>query len=101
MMLLDTDESQSFPADYQSALNALHQAHPNWIFKPVYVGDTFSYAINQQMGAPARALVSMYYNEGYRSLLDRDYDFRTNTWKQMCIRDSDCTANINDSPRNV
>lgn len=82
MMLLDTDESQSFPADYQSALNALHQAHPNWIFKPVYVGDTFSYAINQQMGAPARALVSMYYNEGYRSLLDRDYDFRTNTWKQ-------------------
>ena len=40
MMLLDTDESQSFPADYQSALNALHQAHPNWIFKPVYVGDT-------------------------------------------------------------
>ena len=50
MMLLDTDESQSFPADYQSALNALHQAHPNWIFKPVYVGDTFSYAINQQMG---------------------------------------------------
>ena len=74
MMLLDTDESQSFPADYQSALNALHKAHPNWIFKPVYVGDPFSYAINQQMGAPARTLVSMYYNEGYRSLLDRDYD---------------------------
>ena len=49
IMLLDTDESQSFPADYQSALNALHQAHPNWIFKPVYVGDSFSYAINQQM----------------------------------------------------
>ena len=71
IMLLDTDESQSFPADYQSALNALHQAHPNWIFKPVYVGDSFSYAINQQMGTPARALVSMYYNEGYRSFLDR------------------------------
>ena len=34
------------------------------------------------MGTPARALVSMYYNEGYRSFLDRDYDFRTNTWKQ-------------------
>lgn len=82
IMLLDTDESQSFPADYQSALNALHQAHPNWIFKPVYVGDSFSYAINQQMGTPARALVSMYYNEGYRSFLDRDYDFHTNTWKQ-------------------
>lgn len=80
--LMDADESQSFPADYQAALNALHQAHPNWIFKPIYVGDTFSYAISEQMSTPARALVNMYYNEGYRSLLDRDYDWRTNSWKQ-------------------
>ena len=82
IMLLDADEVQSFPADYQAALSALQQAHPNWIFKPIYVGDTFSYAVSQQMSTPARALVSMYCNEGYRSLLDRDYDLRTNTWKQ-------------------
>ncbi len=83
IMLLDANEVQSFPADYQSALSALQQAHPNWIFKPIYVGDTFSYAVSQQMDTPARALVSMLYlNEGYRSLLDRDYDLRTNTWKQ-------------------
>ena len=80
--LMEADETQAFPADYQSALNALHQAHPNWVFKPVYVGDTFSYAVNQQVTTPARALVSTYYNECFRSMLDRDYNWQTNTWKQ-------------------
>ena len=80
--LMAADETQAFPADYQSALNALHQAHPNWIFKPVYVGDTFSYAVGQQMAVASRALVSTYYNECFRSMLDRDYDWQTNTWKQ-------------------
>lgn len=80
--LMIADETQAFPADYQSALNALHQAHPNWIFKPVYVGDTFSYAVNQQVMTPARALISMSQNECFRSMLDRDYNWQTNTWKQ-------------------
>ena len=75
------DETQAFPADYQSALNALHQAHPNWVFKPVYVGDTFDYAVGQQMAVASRALVSTYYNECFRSMLDRDYNWQTNTWK--------------------
>lgn len=61
--LMAADETQAFPADYQSALNALHQAHPNWVFKPVYVGDTFDYAVGQQMAVASRALVSTYYNE--------------------------------------
>ncbi len=76
------DQTQEFPADYQSALNALHQTHPNWVFRPIYVGDTFSYAVSQQMNTPARALINMYYNECFRSLLDRDYNWQTNTWKQ-------------------
>ena len=80
--LMAADETQAFPADYQSALNALHQAHPNWIFKPVYVGDTFDYAVGQQMAVASRALVSTYYNECFRSMLDRDYNWQTNTWKQ-------------------
>lgn len=79
--LMAADETQAFPADYQSALNALHQAHPNWVFKPVYVGDTFDYAVGQQMAVASRALVSTYYNECFRSMLDRDYDWQTNTWK--------------------
>ena len=79
--LMAADETQAFPADYQSALNALHQAHPNWIFKPVYVGDTFDYAVGQQMAVASRALVSTYYNECFRSMLDRDYNWQTNTWK--------------------
>ncbi len=82
IMLTDTAGIGSFPADYQSALNALSQAHPNWVFKPVYVGDTFSYAVSQQMDTPARALVTMSYNECFRSLLDRDYNWQTNTWTQ-------------------
>ena len=80
--LMEADETQAFPADYQSALNALHQAHPNWVFKPVYVGDTFDYAVGQQMAVASRALVSTYYNECFRSMLDRDYNWQTNTWKQ-------------------
>ena len=76
------DQTQNFPVDYQSALNALHKAHPNWVFRPIYVGDTFSYAVSQQMNTPARALINMYYNECFRSLLDRDYNWQTNTWKQ-------------------
>lgn len=80
--LMAADETQAFPADYQSALNALHQAHPNWVFKPVYVGDTFDYAVGQQMAVASRALVSTYYNECFRSMLDRDYNWQTNTWKQ-------------------
>ena len=79
--LMAADETQAFPADYQSALNALHQAHPNWVFKPVYVGDTFDYAVGQQMAVASRALVSTYYNECFRSMLDRDYNWQTNTWK--------------------
>ena len=79
--LMAADETQAFPADYQSALNALHQAHSNWIFKPVYVGDTFDYAVGQQMAVASRALVSTYYNECFRSMLDRDYNWQTNTWK--------------------
>lgn len=79
--LMAADETQAFPADYQSALNALHQGHPNWVFKPVYVGDTFDYAVGQQMAVASRALVSTYYNECFRSMLDRDYDWQTNTWK--------------------
>ena len=82
IMVADSAGIDSFPADYQSALSALQQAHPNWIFKPIYVGDTFSYAVSQQMDTPARALVTMSYNEGYRSLLDRDYNWQTNTWTQ-------------------
>ena len=78
--LMAADETQAFPADYQSALNALHQAHPNWVFKPVYVGDTFDYAVGQQMAVASRALVSTYYNECFRSMLDRDYNWQTNTW---------------------
>ena len=80
--LMAADETKAFPADYQSALNALHQAHPNWVFKPVYVGDTFDYAVGQQMAVASRALVSTYYNECFRSMLDRDYNWQTNTWKQ-------------------
>ena len=76
------DQTTAFPADYQSALNALKKAHPNWIFRPIYVGDTFSYAVGQQMEVASRALVSTYYNECFRSLLDRDYNWQTNTWKQ-------------------
>ena len=79
--LMAADETRAFPADYQSALNALHQAHPNWVFKPVYVGDTFDYAVGQQMAVASRALVSTYYNECFRSMLDRDYNWQTNTWK--------------------
>lgn len=79
--LMAADETQAFPADYQSALNALHQAHPNWVFKPVYVGDTFDCAVGQQMAVASRALVSTYYNECFRSMLDRDYNWQTNTWK--------------------
>ena len=77
-----SDQTNEFPADYQTALNALKQAHPNWVFRPIYVGDTFSYAVGQQMAVASRALVSTYYNECFRSLLDRDYNWQTNTWKQ-------------------
>lgn len=80
--LMDIDDTQEFPQDYQEALNELRQAHPNWIFKPVYVGDTFSYAVDQQMSVASRALISMSYNECFRSLLDRDYNWQTNTWTQ-------------------
>ena len=79
--LMLTDQTSDFPADYQSALNELKKAHPNWTFRPIYVGDTFSYAVGQQMDVASRALVSTYYNECFRSMLDRDYDWQTNTWK--------------------
>ena len=34
------------------------------------------------MAVASRALVSTYYNECFRSMLDRDYNWQTNTWKQ-------------------
>ena len=82
MMLLAAAAQPSFPASYQTYIDALQAAHPTWTFVPVMVGDTFDYAVSQEMAVPGRALVNTYYNEGWYSVLDRDYDASTNTWKQ-------------------
>ena len=51
---------KGFPESYISSLNKLKQAHPNWNFEALNVGEDFSYAVSQERKSHSQQLIQMY-----------------------------------------
>ena len=52
--------SQGFPESYKKYLRAIHNSHPNWIFKSMMVGDNFDVAV-----ATEKEISSIEISSGY------------------------------------
>ena len=52
--------SKGFPESYISALNKLKQAHPNWNFEVLEVGEDFSYSVSQERKSHSQQLIQNY-----------------------------------------
>ena len=51
---------KGFPETYISALNKLKQAHPNWNFDVLKVGEDFSYSVSQERKSHSQQLIQNY-----------------------------------------
>ncbi len=58
----DTLNKEGFPESYKRILRALHNTHPNWVFKAMQTGEDFNFAVNQEKLAGAIDM-SDYYDE--------------------------------------
>lgn len=65
--------SQGFPESYKNQLRALHERHPNWIFKSSHVGLDWNTALNKQV--MSSNLVYYTHPEGYKDVDKDSYDF--------------------------
>ncbi|MDE6413654.1 MAG: hypothetical protein K2K42_07205, partial [Eubacterium sp.] len=52
--------SKGFPESYISALNKLKQAHPNWNFEVLEVGEDFSHSVSQERKSHSQQLIQNY-----------------------------------------
>jgi len=51
---------KGFPESYVSSLNKLKQAHTNWNFEVLKVGETFSYSVSQERKSHSQQLIQNY-----------------------------------------
>lgn len=56
--LLFEQQVADFPVSYQAALTNLYNLHPNWIFKPVYIDDSWSTVISKETSPDSISLIS-------------------------------------------
>ncbi|MDE5670918.1 MAG: SH3 domain-containing protein, partial [Eubacterium sp.] len=56
----DELRKKGFPETYISSLNKLKQAHPNWNFEVLKVGETFSYSVSQERKSHSQQLIQNY-----------------------------------------
>lgn len=79
------DESlKSFPSSYHSALKKLHEAYPNWQFKPLETGLTWNTVLNAEMEDDKNVVPT---NADYtlKSKAVDDYNIETNTFIQKDV----------------
>lgn len=72
--------AQGFPESYKSGLRVLHAMHPNWTFKALKVGVSWSQALNAETASPKTNLVSPSSPVRYRSTEPGAYNSSTKTW---------------------
>ncbi len=72
-------KAQGFPADYISALTALHKAHPSWVFKAANTDLNFEDVITKE-SAPGVAVVASSLPIYYRSKAAGNYNSSTGTY---------------------
>lgn len=75
--------SQGFPESYKPGLRALHAAHPNWVFKAVNVGCSWSTALNAETKNLGTNLVSSSSPVSYRSTAAGSYNASTGAWTKF------------------
>ncbi|NLD10406.1 MAG: hypothetical protein GX671_01425, partial [Clostridiales bacterium] len=69
-----------FPASYASRLATLHKSHPNWVFKAVDTGLTWSSAAAKQTASNGSNAIQSSYAPAYRSTDKGSYDYLKNTY---------------------
>lgn len=70
--------SQGFPESYKPGLRTLHAAHPNWTFKAVNVGTSWSKALKAETDNPGTNLVSSSAPVSHRN--PATYNSSTGAW---------------------
>lgn len=74
--------SQGFPESYKASLRALHEEHPQWVFKAVKVGYSWSDALDKE-GVVGRNLVSSSAPISHRSTAKGSYNSSTKKWTKF------------------
>ncbi|MBP3706350.1 MAG: hypothetical protein J6J13_03760, partial [Clostridia bacterium] len=70
----------AFPESYHSALTALHNAHPEWIFIADHVSMSFETAVASQYN-DVRKMVELSQGIAWRSLQKDQYNWDNDSWK--------------------
>lgn len=73
-------DAEGFPESYRPGLRRLHAKFPQWQFKTVPTGLKFADAVNI-MYTPGYSLIPNSYNDAWKSLDERYYDWYTNQWR--------------------
>ncbi len=74
--------AQGFPESYKAGLRVLHAEHPQWVFKAVKVGYSWSDALDKE-SVVGRNLVSASAPVKYRSTASGSYNSKTKTWTKF------------------
>lgn len=72
-------ELSAFPKSYQSAIQNLIQAHPNWTFVPMNTNLEWEEVLKNEM-VDARNLVETYQPDTWKSTEPKDYNMETGEW---------------------
>ena len=75
--------AQGFPESYKTGLRALHAAYPNWTFKAVNVGCSWSQALSAETKNLGTNLVSSSSPVSYRSTASGSYNSSTGAWTKF------------------
>ncbi len=75
--------AQGFPESYKAGLRALHAAYPNWTFKAVNVGCSWSQALSAETKNLGTNLVSSSSPVSYRSTEAGSYNSSTGVWTKF------------------
>lgn len=75
--------AQGFPESYKPGLRALHAAYPNWTFKAVNVGCSWSQALSAETKNLGTNLVSSSSPVSYRSTASGSYNSSTGAWTKF------------------
>ena len=77
-------EKEGFPESYKPYLRALHNEHPDWVFKAEHTGTTWSAAVTAETVVGRNLIYSGAY-DSWKSMKSGAYDFKN---KQYVVFDS-------------
>jgi len=72
--------NQGFPSSYTAKLTELHNAHPNWVFKPVKTNLDWYQAVSNMTSNSGANTIYTSYAPSYRSTLQGCYNYLTDKY---------------------